>query len=183
VKARAVRLAGSGGQGLILAGAILAEAGAAYEGYHVVQTDSYGPEARGGASKSDVILSPDEILAPKPKTVDILLCLSQESYDKYRCTLKPGGRVLVDSGLVTPAADDGDAVGVPITDIAVETAKLKLVANVVALGVLSGAFGLLGEESLAEAVAGRVPAKAKDANLAAFRAGFARGREAVKNKA
>jgi 2-oxoglutarate ferredoxin oxidoreductase subunit gamma len=171
-------LAGSGGQGLILAGAILAEAGAVYEGYHVVQTDSYGPEARGGASKSDVILSREEILAPKPKAVDFLICLSQESYAKYRSALKDGGKLLLDSGLVTADPDDRDALGVPITAIAEEVTGMVLPANVTALGVFQGAFEALGEESLAEAVATRVPAKAKEANLKAFREGVARGKAA-----
>ncbi|MHC4777355.1 MAG: 2-oxoacid:acceptor oxidoreductase family protein [Planctomycetota bacterium] len=179
MKTFAVRLAGSGGQGLILAGAILAEAGAVHEGFHVVQTDSYGPEARGGASKSDVILSREEILAPKPKMVDYMICLSQESYDKYRSTLREGGKLILDSGLVKPDPSDEAAIGVAITELTVEKTGMKLPANVTALGVFQGALGIVAEESLAQAVAGRVPAKAKEKNLDAFRAGVAHGKAAV----
>jgi 2-oxoglutarate ferredoxin oxidoreductase subunit gamma len=95
-----IRLSGSGGQGLILAGVILAEAAAIYEGKNAVQTQSYGPEARGGSSKSEVIISDSEILYPKTTRLDYLLALNQESCDKYAHDLKDDGLLLVDTDAV-----------------------------------------------------------------------------------
>ena len=109
-----VRLAGTGGQGLILAGVILAEACGVYEGKQVVQTQSYGPEARGGASKSDVIISEDEILYPKARRLDVLACLSQDSANVYVKDLRPAGLMITDSTYVHSCSRE-DAVCVPLT--------------------------------------------------------------------
>ena len=94
-----IRLAGKGGQGLIKSGLILAEA-AALEGKNVVQIQSYGPEARGGASRSDVIIGDTDY--PGVMSLDVLVALSQEAYDKYLPYVKPNGVVIFDSGLVKP---------------------------------------------------------------------------------
>ena len=95
-----IRLAGSGGQGLILAGMILAEAAGIYDGKFVCQTQSYGPEARGGASKAEVVISDAEIDYPKAIQPDVLLALNQKSLDTFTSDLKPGGLLLVDADLV-----------------------------------------------------------------------------------
>ncbi len=95
-----IRLSGSGGQGLILAGKILAEAAAIYEGLNAVQTQSYGPEARGGASKAEVVISDTEIEYPKAIELDLLLSLTQESCMKYSSDLKEGGILIIDSSFV-----------------------------------------------------------------------------------
>src|SRR4030042_17730 len=92
-----VRLSGEGGQGMILAGVILAEAAAIYDDKNAIQTQSYGPEARGGACKSEVIISDEEIDYPKATHIDLLLALTQESCDKYIRELKQGGLLVVDS--------------------------------------------------------------------------------------
>src|SRR3990172_8617479 len=92
-----VRLSGSGGQGIILGGVILAEAAAIYEKKNAVQSQSYGPEARGGASKADVIISDEEIDYPKALKIDVLLALTQEACNKYIKDLKEGGVLIVDS--------------------------------------------------------------------------------------
>src|SRR5512136_882491 len=96
-----VRMAGEGGQGMILAGIILAEAAGIYGGKNVVQTQSYGPEARGGASKSEVVISDGEIDHPEVLEADIVVTLSQEAYDKYAASLKPGGLLIVDDEKVS----------------------------------------------------------------------------------
>jgi len=96
-----IRLSGTGGQGLILAGVILAEAAAIYDKKNAVQTQSYGPEARGGASKSEVIISDGEILYPKTTRLDYLLALNQESCDRYAKDLKEDGLLLVDKDCIT----------------------------------------------------------------------------------
>ncbi len=95
-----IRLAGSGGQGLILAGIILAEAAGVYDGKFVCQTQSYGPEARGGASKAEVVISDAEIDYPKAIQPDVLLAMNQKSLDAFSSDLKPGGLLLVDADLV-----------------------------------------------------------------------------------
>ena len=112
-----VRLAGAGGQGLILAGLILAEAVAIYDGRNAVQTQSYGPEARGGASKSEVIISDGRIDYPKVMSADVLLAMSQEACDEYFFGLDPDGLLIVDSELVE-RVPSSRAVEVPITHIA-----------------------------------------------------------------
>src|SRR4030066_2016765 len=93
-----IRLAGSGGQGLILAGIILAEAAGIYDGKFVCQTQSYGPAARGGASKAEVVISDGEIDYPKAIQPDVLLAMNQKSLDAFSSDLKPGGLLLVDAG-------------------------------------------------------------------------------------
>ena len=95
-----IRLSGSGGQGLILMGIVLAEAIGIFEGKHVAQTQSYGPEARGGSSKSEVIVSDEEIDYPKAMKLDLLLAMNQKSCDEFYLDLKPGGLLIVDSTFV-----------------------------------------------------------------------------------
>jgi len=95
-----IRLSGAGGQGLILAGKILAEAAAIYENKNATQSQSYGPEARGGASRSEVIISDGDIDFPKASALDLLLCLTQEACDKYVGDLKTDGLLIVDSRFV-----------------------------------------------------------------------------------
>src|SRR5210317_2115900 len=91
-----IRLSGAGGQGLILIGKILAEAAAIYDDMNATQSQSYGPEARGGASRSEVIISDEDIDYPKAVNIDLLLALTQESVSKYYGDLKDGGIMLVD---------------------------------------------------------------------------------------
>src|SRR5512142_1072470 len=92
-----IRLSGTGGQGLIIAGIILAEAAGIYDGKYVCQTQSYGPEARGGASKAEVVISDEEIDYPMAIKPDVLLAMSQKACDSYLFDLKPGGTLIVDS--------------------------------------------------------------------------------------
>src|SRR5665647_932364 len=94
-----IRLSGSGGQGLILAGIILADA-SLIQGINAVQSQSYGPEARGGASKSEVIISEEEIYFPKVQQCDLLLCLTQKSYDEYIASLKNDGILIIDDSII-----------------------------------------------------------------------------------
>jgi 2-oxoglutarate ferredoxin oxidoreductase subunit gamma len=177
-----VRLAGSGGQGLILAGLILAEAAGIHEGRHVCQTQSYGPEARGGASKSEVVLSDAEIDYPKAVKPDILLCLNQKACDAYIFDVKPGGAIVVDSGLVRyiPVSQ---AVAIPFTRIAREQVGKTAAANIVALGALAALTGVVSLESLEAAVLARVPKGTEELNKKALAAGVAAGREYLEQKA
>ncbi len=122
----------------MLAGKLLAEAASAYDGKNVVQTQSYGPEARGGKSKSDVVISDGEIDYPKATTVDVLLAMTQAALDEYGSSLRDGGILLVDSYLVERVETPG-AIRIPFTMLAIEHCGRKLFANVVALGALTEA--------------------------------------------
>ncbi|NLH87367.1 MAG: 2-oxoacid:ferredoxin oxidoreductase subunit gamma [Firmicutes bacterium] len=167
-----IRLSGYGGQGLILAGIILAEA-AMRDGYEVVQSQSYGPEARGGASRAEVIISDEPIDYPKVTSPDILLLMSDQACKRFAGSVCEGGTVIVDSGLVTPVPETPGIVnGFPITDIAVKATGRSISANVVALGVLNTVAGLVSPESLEKAVSARVPGGTAKINLAALGAGI-----------
>ena len=165
-----VRLAGSGGQGLILAGIILAEAAGVYDGKFVCQTQSYGPEARGGASKAEVIISDEEIDYPKAIWPDVLLAMNQKSLDIYSGDLKPGGALLVDADLVTEVPLS-QALAVPFTRIAREELGKTMVANIVALGALAQLTGAVSLTSLEAALLARVPNGTEDLNKNALASG------------
>jgi 2-oxoglutarate ferredoxin oxidoreductase subunit gamma len=164
-----IRLAGSGGQGLILAGIILAEAAGIYDGKFVCQTQSYGPAARGGASKSEVVISDAEIDYPKAIQPDVLLAMTQKSLDTYLGDLKPEGLLIVDATLVTEVPFDR-FIAIPFTQIARELGK-EMVANIVALGALAALSGAVSLESMEKAVLARVPRGTEELNKKALTAG------------
>lgn len=165
-----IRLAGTGGQGVILAGILLADA-ALRDGKRVVQTQSYGPEARGGASRAEVVISDEEIHYPKVLSADVLVCLSQEACDRYADELKKGGCLILDTTQVGRAPTT-HAVRVPITEIARETTGREITANMVALGLLAGLTEVVSRRSLEEAVQERAPRGTAEINLKALAAGY-----------
>ena len=168
-----IRFSGAGGQGLILAGVIMAEAASIYEGIQAVQSQSYGPEARGGASKSEVIISDGPIDYPKATIVDALLALTQEACDKYSHDLKEGGILLIDSDLVTrQPAGNFKVVAFPITNTAKNEVGREIVTNIVALGAMVALTGAVTRESAEKAVLARVPAAFLELNKKAFNLGF-----------
>jgi 2-oxoglutarate ferredoxin oxidoreductase subunit gamma len=167
-----IRLAGEGGQGMILAGVILAEAAAVHEGLNATQTQSYGPEARGGASRSEVIVAQGEIDYPKVMAADFLVCMSQEACDKFYTEVKEDGWIVVDSTNVTRVPSHR-AVTLPISEIAEEVTGRRITASMVALGLLGGLSGVVTRSALERAVADRVPAGTEETNLKALAAGFA----------
>ncbi len=167
-----VRLAGEGGQGMILAGVILAEAAAVYDGMNAVQTQSYGPEARGGASRSEVIIAQGEIDYPKVTAADFLLCMSQEACDKFYDQVNDDGCIVVDSTQVSRVPTHR-AMAIPITQIAEESTGRRITASIVALGLLAGLTGIVTHQALREAVEQRVPTGTEEINLKALAAGFA----------
>ena len=154
---------------MILAGIILAEAAGVYDGKFVCQTQSYGPEARGGASKAEVVISDAAIDYPKAIRPDVLLALNQKSLEAFSADLKPGGLLLVDADLVqeVPA---GRAVALPFTRIARELGR-AMAANIVALGALVQLTGAVSLASLTAAVLARVPKGSEDLNRQALAAG------------
>ena len=166
-----VRLAGEGGQGMILAGVILAEAAVVHDGLNAVQTQSYGPEARGGASRSEVIIARGEIDFPKVMIPDLLLCMSQEACDKFYSQVKDDGWIIVDSTNVSRIPSHR-AISVPLSEIAEEVSGRRITASMVALGLVSGLSGLVTRESLTKAMIERVPAGTEEINSNALAAGF-----------
>lgn len=165
-----VRLAGAGGQGLILAGLVLAEAAGVFDGREVAMVQSYGPEARGGTSKAEVIISDTPIDYPLCTRVDLLLALNQEACDAYCWDLKPAAWVLVDSDLVTHPPTSR-AIAIPFTAIARDKLKKTMVANVVALGALSELTGIVTRRSLERSLLSRVPQGTEDLNKKALSLG------------
>jgi 2-oxoglutarate ferredoxin oxidoreductase subunit gamma len=166
-----VRLAGEGGQGMILAGVILAEAAAVHDGLNAVQTQSYGPEARGGASRSEVVIARGEIDYPKVMMADLLLCMSQEACDKFYTQVKEDGCIVVDSTKVSRLPSHR-AIAVPITRLAEEATGRRITASMTALGLVSGLTGVVRREALEKAVADRAPAGTEEMNLRALAVGF-----------
>ena len=176
-----VRLAGEGGQGLILAGVILAEAAAVYDGKNVAQTQSYGPEARGGASSSEVIIADEEIDYPKVIKADVLLAMSQEACDRFYYQVKKDGLILVDS-IKVHRIPTTRAIPVPITKLAEEATGKRLTASILALGIIAGMTNIVSEEALRKAVAHRVPKGTEELNLKALQAGLKKGRELARSR-
>jgi len=175
-----IRFSGSGGQGILLAAAIIAEAAAAL-GRNVVQTQSYGPEARGGASKAEVIVASGPIDYPEVQQPGVSLVLSQAAYDKYAADTRPGGLLIYDSGLVEPDPDDASVVrcGLPFTQVASDDLGKKVVTNIVAVGALARVSGVLPVDAVRDAVLSRVPARFKELNGQAFDLGLRLGQEAL----
>lgn len=169
-----IRLAGFGGQGIVMAGYVLGHAGV-LDGGNALQTQSYGSESRGGACKSDVIISEGEILDLAPSTLDVLVAMSQPALDKYLPNLKEDGTLIYDSGLVKTGNGDMRAFGLPATDIAHNTFGRDVVANVIMLGCLAGLTEAVSRDSLRKAISESVPPKTVDMNLEAFEEGFKRG--------
>jgi 2-oxoglutarate ferredoxin oxidoreductase subunit gamma len=165
-----VRLAGMGGQGMILAGVILADA-AIRSGKHTVQTQSYGPEARGGASRSEVIVSDTPIDHPEVVEADVLLCMSQQACDQYYRDMKRAGLLIVDVAHVQRVPTIR-AIRAQFTEWALEVTEREITASVVALGFLVGLTDLVSPEALEAAVHDRAPQGTGEMNVRALRRGL-----------
>ena len=173
-----IRLAGEGGQGMILAGIILAEAASIYDKKMAVQTQSYGPEARGGASKSEVVIAAGEIDHPEVLSADVVVTLSQEAFDKYAGSVKPGGLLIVDDDAVHSLRAP-KAIKIPIGRLALQKTGKAITANTVALGVLVeltgvlvGLTGVVSRQAIEKAVTARAPRGTEEMNRKALEAGF-----------
>ncbi len=162
-----IRIAGVGGQGVILAGLILGEA-AAIEGLNVIQTQDYSSQSRGGASVADVVISSDLIYDVIVANADILVALSQKAYEENKDVLKEDGLLIVDLDLVRP---DRPHKGSSFTKRA-EELGLKMSYNMIVLGYLIGATKIIGNESVEKAILRRVPKGTEEVNLKAYRAGL-----------
>ena len=168
-----IRLSGAGGQGLILIGKIIAEAAAIYDGKNATQSQSYGPEARGGASRSEVIISDDDIDYPKATNIDLLLAMTQEAVDKYANDVKENGIVIVDSSYVKENPTGNFKVySYPITNIAEDEIGKKIVANIIALGAIVKLSDIISENAVINAIRARVPKGTEELNIKAFKHGI-----------
>lgn len=171
------RLAGEGGQGLITAAIILAAAAAEHTDLNAVQTQTYGPESRGGASRADVILSDEDIDYPEVKTPGVMLVMAQEACDAYVKSLAAGGTLIVDSTYVDRIPEvDARVVKYPISGKARELGR-EIVANIVALGLLIAVTKTVPVEAGLAAVLARVPKGTEELNTKAFRAGVQAAKE------
>jgi 2-oxoglutarate ferredoxin oxidoreductase subunit gamma len=168
-----LRIAGFGGQGVITAGYVLANAASIHEGKHALMTQSYGPEARGGACKADIIISDGPIDYPKTSSLDCLVALSVDAYAMFNEEVREGGAIIYDGGLVSiPEAHRKRGVsfyGVPAAEVAAELGS-PLSANMVMLGSLLGVTGVVGLEAVREAIRERFPRRAA-VNLEALERG------------
>jgi len=163
-------ISGFGGQGIVLAGYILGKAITLYDGREAVMTQAYGPEARGGASSANIVVSDETVDYPFVIKSDILVALSQEAYSKFRPAAKPDGIVLIDSDLVQPF-EDNYPMGIPATRIAEELGK-RIVANVVMLGFFTASTDVVDRGAVEKAIETTVKPKTLPLNLKAFEAGY-----------
>ncbi len=174
-----IRIGGFGGQGVILAGIIVGKAASIFDENEAVQTQSYGPEARGGASKCEVVVSDSEIDYPKVQSPDILVAMSNEALIKYIVDLKDEGTLIVDPG-TTDIEDVRDFIDqhnikvyeAPATKTANDEIGLKIVANIVMVGAITKITGVISKNAAIEAIKDSVPAGTEEKNIKAFEAGY-----------
>ncbi len=164
---------GSGGQGVITASIILAEAAVMYEGLNAVQSQSYGPEARGGATRADVIISNKEIRFPKVTQPNVLVCLTQEAYGKFSSSIRPGGLLLTDSHFVTHERKvDARQLGLPMYETVMDKFGKPTVYNICVLGAMLGLTCLVSKDSVIKVLEKRFPPDSLDLNRTALELGL-----------
>lgn len=167
----AVRLTGSGGQGVILISVILAEA-AVLDGKKAVQSQVYGPEARGGMCQADTIISDDEIWFSKQEKPDVLLTLTQPSMNKFSKDTTPQSTIIADTGLSIPGNCAASKIyRIPILETASKVVGKPMTANIVAVSAINTILGLFPEDIMLEAVKMHIPAGTEELNMKAFNEG------------
>jgi 2-oxoglutarate ferredoxin oxidoreductase subunit gamma len=171
-----IRIAGFGGQGVILAANIIGKAASIFAGGYATMTQNYGPEARGGAASSALVLSDQPVLYPYITRPDLLVVMSQEAYSRFSPEVKENGIVVVEQDLVRvgPLPETVRLFSCPATRMAEELGK-KVVLNVVMIGCLAAVSGILTKEAFRAAIEASVPKPAVELNLRAFEAGYAYG--------
>jgi 2-oxoglutarate ferredoxin oxidoreductase subunit gamma len=172
-----IRISGFGGQGIILAGAILGHA-AAGERKSVAGSSSYGAQARGGYTRSDILISNQPIVFPHVIKSDILIAMSQAAYDKYREDAAPGSLIFFDEQYVScREINEARQIGIPSTSCAISQTGKKQVANIVMLGAVVSATGIVRKESLLWAISENVDKRYLELNRRSADIGFALGEE------
>jgi 2-oxoglutarate ferredoxin oxidoreductase subunit gamma len=174
-----IRICGFGGQGVILSGFIIGKAASVFMDYNAVQSQSYGPEARGGAARSEVIISDGKIGYPRPTSVDLLVAMSQESFDTYRDDIRKDTIIVLDPDLV-PKHDIGRPVYKVQAQKIAENLGNKIVTNIVMVGAFTSIFGLLDEKAVKKSVLDSVPSRFKELNEKAYIKGLEAGKNALK---
>jgi 2-oxoglutarate ferredoxin oxidoreductase subunit gamma len=174
-----IRICGFGGQGVILAGFIIGKAASVFQNYQAVQSQSYGPEARGGAARSEVIISDEKIGYPRPLGVDVLLAMSQESFDSYRGDIRDDTIIVVDPDLIRNHDIGRPLYKVHALKIAEELGN-KIVTNIVMVGAFASVSGILKPEAVKESVIDSVPKRFTELNIKAFERGLEAGKNALK---
>ncbi|MEA2035027.1 MAG: 2-oxoacid:ferredoxin oxidoreductase subunit gamma [Euryarchaeota archaeon] len=175
-----VMFSGFGGQGVILSAVILGKAAAIFDNKYAVQTQTYGPEARGGASMSAIVIDDEPILYPEVTVPDIYVIMSQQGYDKYGADAEKNAIMLIDSDLVH-SKPECRYVEIPATKTAKEELGRVIVANIVMLGALVTATGIISKEAMENAVLNSVPKGTEELNTNALRSGFKLGAIRGKN--
>ncbi len=173
-----IRIAGFGGQGIILAGIVIGKAAALHDNIFAVQTQSYGPEARGGASRTEVVVSDEDVDYPKVQSPDIFVAMSHTALIAYLDDLKDGGTLIVDPDMISmdeimPFVKEHNIqlYTAPATKTAAEEIGIRIVANIVMIGAIVEITKVVTEEAARAAIAESVPPGTEDKNLAAFDAG------------
>jgi 2-oxoglutarate ferredoxin oxidoreductase subunit gamma len=174
-----IRICGFGGQGVILAGFIIGKAASVFQNYQAVQSQSYGPEARGGAARSEIIISDEKIGYPRPLGVDVLLAMSQESFDLYRGDIRDDTIIVVDPDLIRNHDIGRPLYKVHALKIAEELGN-KIVTNIVMVGAFASVSGILKTEAVKESVIDSVPKRFTELNIKAFERGLEAGKNALK---
>lgn len=175
-----IRIAGFGGQGVILAGIIIGKAASLFDGINAVQTQSYGPEARGGASRTEIVISDEEIQYPKVQNPDILVAMSHEALMKYMGDLKDEGVLIIDPDMI----DESEIINfvkehrinlyrAKATQTAQNDIGLRIVANIVMIGAITNITKIVSYDAAKEAILNSVPKGTEDKNIKAFEAGYA----------
>ena len=169
---------GSGGQGVVTAAIILAEAAVLYENLVAVQSQSYGPEARGGATRSDVIISDTEIHFPKVNQPNVLVCLTQQAYNKFHSIVRPGGLLITDTRYVKPQEKvDARQIELPIYRTVMARIGKPIVFNICMLGTVISLNELVRPDSIMKVLKTRLPADLLDMNQKALDLGLELGEQ------
>lgn len=166
-----IRFAGFGGQGIILAGYIAGKAAAVYDDKDAIFSQSYGPEARGGACAAEVVVADEPIDYPLMSHPTITVIMSQEAFQRYGSTVQEGDTLILDQDLVETDTQGKNVYRVPLTRLAEELGR-RIVANIVMLGAFTAVTGVVSKEAMLESVRTSVPAKTVDLNVKAFEAGY-----------
>jgi 2-oxoglutarate ferredoxin oxidoreductase subunit gamma len=167
---------GSGGQGVITAAVILAEAAVIVEGLNATQSQSYGAAARGGSTRTDIIISENTIHYPKVIQPNVLVCLTQEAYGQYSGIIRPGGQLLMDSRYVQPEKKvDARQLVLPMYQTVMDAIGKPIVFNICMLGALIKITGLVKPESIMAILEKRIPAGFLDMNRQALDLGMELG--------
>ncbi len=172
-----IRIAGFGGQGVILAGFIVGKAACVFGPYNAVQSQSYGPEARGGAARSEVIISDERIGYPRPTSADLFVAMAQEAFNTYRGDLHDDTKIIIDVDLV-PKHDIGRPLYKVQAQKIAEDLGNKIVTNIAMVGIMTGIYDLFDKDTMEKAVIDSVPKRFMQLNLDAFENGYEAGKNA-----